>query len=683
MAAPPEKRARTESKDEFFTNALRCLCIDMVQEANSGHPGAPMGMGPLANVLFSEFLKFDASDPHWLDHDRFVLSNGHASSLQYALLHLCGYNVTMDDLRGFRQWGSITPGHPERGVTPGIEVTTGPLGQGLANAVGLAVAEAHLAAKFNKPNLTLFDHYTFCFCGDGCLMEGVGQEALSLAGVLELSKLIIVYDDNKISIDGSTDLAFKEDSVQKYKALNFEIFVVEHGDTDYDGIRKAILAAKSSTLSRPKMIILKTTIGCGALKQGTEKVHGSPLGKEEVARVKQAFGRDPTKKFYVEDSVYAHFRDQAARGKEQRDVWDTRRRQYREAFPELSAQLDAYVSGTLPQGWKDKLPRNDGKASATRSCSGNTLTSLFSLMPQLVGGSADLSGSNCTRPDKANLIDFTPATRQGTYLRFGVREHAMCAICNGIDAHGGLRAFGATFLNFFEYAGGTIRLSAMSHHGVIFVATHDTIGLGEDGPTHQPIEHFTWLRATPNVEVDRPCDQTETSAAWACAIESTTRPTIMSLTRQNTPHLKGSSFDGACHGAYTFLEPAVAPKLIIIATGSEVQNAVEAAALLEAKGIPTRVVSMPSTTRFDRQSDDFKRALFPVGIPILSVEAMSPLGWEKYSHYHIGMTTFGASAPADTLFEKFGFGKADIADKGMKLLQHFGDKAPSKIPLVL
>lgn len=661
--------------DSKVTACVRCLAADVVQKADSGHPGAPMGMAPVANVLFSEFLKFNPADPHWHDRDRFVLSNGHASALIYTMLHLAGYNLPMDQLKQFRQLHSITPGHPERHITPGIEVTTGPLGQGISNAVGLAMAEAHLAAVFNKPDATLVDHKTWVFCGDGCLMEGVAQEALSLAGHLALEKLIVVYDDNHISIDGNTDIAYTEDKERKYQALGFHTIVVKDGDKDYSAIRAALTKAQSNK-GKPTMILLHTTIGFGSKLQGTAKVHGSPLGDKDIANVKKMFGRDPEKKFFVEAEVYDHFKKAAGRGASAQGKWNATFKAYKEKYPADAAKYEAFFSNALPEGWKDKLPRNDKKAVATRKASENSLAALLPLIPNVVGGSADLTGSNLTRPGEAKLVDFQKETPQGRYIRFGVREHGMCAVLNGIDAHGGLIGFGGTFLNFIGYAMGAVRLSALSEHGVIFVATHDSIGLGEDGPTHQPIEIVAGLRATPNLLVIRPADQTETSAAWATAIERRNTPTCLCLSRQAAAPLQNSSFEGAQCGGYVVV-PCAKPKVVIVASGTEVATAVKAAQLLP--DLAVRVVSMPCIELFEQQSVAYQQSIIPDGVPVLSVEPYCSFGWDRYSHFHVGIDKWGLSAPAEKIYEHYGITPKGVAGKAAALAAYYGGRAPSKI----
>jgi len=679
--ASPAKKPRTEQDDEFVTNCIRALAVDTVQKANSGHPGAPMGMAPIANILFGETLTYDPKHPEWHNRDRFVLSNGHASALIYTMLHVAGYKVTMDDLKAFRQMDSITPGHPERGITPGVEVTTGPLGQGISNAVGLAIAEAHLAAVFNKPGYDIVDHHTYVFCGDGCLMEGVAQESLSLAGHLALEKLIVVYDDNFISIDGSTELAYTEKKEDKYRALGFHTIVVSNGDSDYAAMRNAIAEAKA-VRGKPKMILLRTTIGKGAKLQNTAKVHGSPLGAEEVARVKkEVWGRDPAVSFFVDAPVYAHFAAQAAKGADRRAAWETLLAAYKKQFPEEGKKYDAFFSGAMPADWESRLPRNADKV-ATRQASEKAMGVLLSAAQNWIGGSADLTGSNLTRPGEAAMVDFQKATPAGRYLRFGVREHGMCAVMNGIDAHGGLRAFGGTFLNFISYALGSVRLAAMSHHGVVYVATHDSIGLGEDGPTHQPVETLASLRATPNILVLRPADQTETSAAWAVAVANPKRPSCLALSRHAVAPLANSSFEGVKKGGYV-VDKEAAGKLdvIFVSSGTEVCLCVEAKAKL-AGTLNARVVSFPSWELFAAQPEAYQREVLG-GAPVLSVEPFNALGWERYAHAHAGVPEWGASAPAGKIYEKFGLTGPALAERAKVLVKKYDGQALPPRPVNL
>ncbi|KAG5503549.1 hypothetical protein JKF63_05689 [Porcisia hertigi] len=660
---------------EQVANCIRCLSADIVQGGNSGHPGTPMGMAPVSAVLWTEVLKYNSQDPSWADRDRFIMSNGHGCALQYSLLHMAGFDLSLDDLKSFRQVDSRTPGHPERFVTPGVEVTTGPLGQGVANAVGMAMAEAHLAATYNRPGHVIVDHYTYVYCGDGCLMEGVCQEALSLAGHLALEKLIVIYDSNHICIDGSTDLSFTEECCAKYKSMGFHIIEVKNGDSDYEGLRKALAEAKA-TKGKPKMIVQTTTIGFGSSKEGTEKVHGAPLGDDDVANVKKRFGRDPSKKYCVDDDVRAVFRKHVEKCAAEQKTWEERVAKYTAAFPVEGAAFAAQIKGELPTGWEAKLPVNSSSI-ATRKASENCLAVLFPSIPALFGGSADLTPSNLTRPASANLTDFLPGNYAGRYIRFGVREHAMCSILNGLDAHGGVIPFGGTFLNFVGYALGAVRLAAISHHRAIYVATHDSIGVGEDGPTHQPVELVAALRAMPNLQVMRPSDQTETSGAWAVAVSSAHTPTVLCLSRQNTVPQPGSSIAGVKRGAYPLGEVAN-PQLVIVASGSEVSLAVEAAKALSGE-LRVSVVSMPCQELFDAQPESYRKSVLPDGVPVVSVEAYVSFGWEKYSHAHVGMPGYGASGPAGSLFKKFSITVENVTETGRSLAARFpNNTAPLK-----
>jgi transketolase len=667
------------SKDLQLTNVIRCLAVDTVQSANSGHPGAPMGMAPIAHVLFSDFMKFDPKEPTWHDRDRFVLSNGHASALLYSMLHLCGYDLPLAELKKFRQLHSKTPGHPERHVTPGVEVTTGPLGQGISNSVGMAIAEAHLAATFNRPGVPkVVDHFTYVFCGDGCLMEGVTQESISLAGHLGLEKLVVIYDDNKITIDGCTDIAFTEKTEDKMRALGWHTIRVENGDSDFGSMRAALDEARA-VRGKPKMILLRTTIGYGSKLQGTEKVHGAPLGAAEIKRVKEAvFHRDPNLAFNVEPEAYQHYAASAARGAAKRAEWNANFAKYEAAFPELAQLYKTYFSGKIDAAQLfAKMPKNGDKALATRKSSENAMAVLFNAIPNLVGGSADLTHSNLTRPGSVKLVDFQRATPEGRIIRFGVREHGMAAIMNGIDGHGGLIAFGATFMNFIGYALGSVRLSAMSEHGVIYVATHDSIGLGEDGPTHQPVELATVLRALPHMHTFRPADQTETSAAWAIAVASRSAPSILCLSRQNVPSIEGASFEGVRAGAYILSKDAKKADVVLVSTGTEVTIAVTAAKALRAKGLSVQVVSMPCQQLFDAQPEAYRKQIFVPGVPVVSIEAYVAFGWERYSHLHVGMPGFGASAPDSVLYKHFGITPENVVTKATALIAYFkGKEAP-------
>eukprot|EP00036_Acanthoecidae_sp_10tr_P009575 CAMPEP_0182925032 /NCGR_PEP_ID=MMETSP0105_2-20130417/8088_1 /TAXON_ID=81532 ORGANISM="Acanthoeca-like sp., Strain 10tr" /NCGR_SAMPLE_ID=MMETSP0105_2 /ASSEMBLY_ACC=CAM_ASM_000205 /LENGTH=677 /DNA_ID=CAMNT_0025062865 /DNA_START=64 /DNA_END=2097 /DNA_ORIENTATION=+ len=658
-------------------NNIRLLSAETVQAAKSGHPGAPMGCAPMAHLLWSEVMDYCPDQPKWPSRDRFVLSNGHACALQYTMLHLTGYAVSIEDLMAFRQVGSITPGHPEVGVTDGVEVSTGPLGQGISNAVGLAIAETNLAARFNKPEFNVVDNFTYVICGDGCLQEGVSSEACSLAGTLGLGKLIVLYDDNGIQIDGSTELAFTEDVAKRYEAYNWHVQIVEDGDTaDMAALRAAVKAAQDVT-DKPSLIKVKTTIGFGAAKQGTAGVHGAPIGDEDIAKLKKEWGFDPEKKFYVDPEVASLFKGCHAEGAKSFDAWNTLFSKYKEAFPADAAEFERAQAGELPEGWAAKLPTftEADKPIATRKLSQAVLKELVPAIPELVGGSADLTPSNLTKVD-GNSIDFSKDNRVGRYLRFGVREHAMCSIVNGIAAYGGFIPFASTFVVFAGYALGAMRLSALSHFRVLYIYTHDSIGLGEDGPTHQPIETLASLRSIPNFLVLRPADGNEVSGAYKLALENAHGPSFMAFSRQNVPHLAGSSAASVAQGAYV-LQEAPDFKVILVGTGTEVSLCVESAAALKAAGTPARVVSMPCWSLFDAQSAEYRESVFPSGCPVVSVEAMTSLGWEKYAHAHIAMKTFGASGKGPDLMKHFGFTVDNVVDKATKLVEFYGGAAPS------
>ncbi|ODV94943.1 hypothetical protein PACTADRAFT_3830 [Pachysolen tannophilus NRRL Y-2460] len=654
--------------DQLAINTIRLLAVDAVAKANSGHPGAPMGLAPAAHVLFQQ-MRFNPKDPAWLNRDRFVLSNGHACALLYSLLHLFGYDLGIEDLKQFRQLHSKTPGHPERGI-PGVEVTTGPLGQGVGNAVGIAIAQKHVAAKFNKPQFSLIDGYTYCFFGDGCMMEGVASEAASLAGHLQLGNLICFYDDNHISIDGDTKFAFTEDVGKRLEAYGWHVITVKDANTDLAGIAAAIEEAKKVT-DKPSCIRLVTTIGFGSLQAGTGSVHGSPLKPDDIIQVKKKFGFDPEKTFYVPKEVYELYAKTSKAGAAAEQEWQQLFAKYQQQYPELGEELARRLTDKLPQGWEKALPRYtpQDKALATRKLSEMVLTSISDIVPELIGGSADLTPSNLTRV--SNAVDFQPPSLKigdysGRYIRFGVREHGMGAIMNGIAAFGSnLRPFGGTFLNFVSYAAGALRLAALSHHPVIWVATHDSIGLGEDGPTHQPIETLAHFRAIPNLMVWRPADGNEVSAAYYKSLSSEKTPSVIALSRQNLPQLEGSSIEKAAKGGYTLVSTDK-PDVILVASGSEVSISVEAAKVLANKGIKANVVSIPDFFTFDRQPRDYQLSVLPNGVPSLSVEVMSTAGWSKYSHEQFGINTFGASGKAADIYKSFEFTPEGIADRAEK-----------------
>ena len=594
------------------------------------------------------------------------------------MLHLTGYKVTQDDLKNFRVLGSITPGHPEVGITEGVEVSTGPLGQGISNAVGLALTETHLAATFNKPDFPVIDNFTYVICGDGCLQEGVSSEASSLAGTLGLGKLIVLYDDNKITIDGETDLSFTEDVGMRYEAYGWHVQTVEDGNTgDMAALHAAVKAAQSVT-DKPSLIKVKTIIGFGAKKQNTAGVHGAPLGDEDIAKVKGDFGLDPALKFQVPDDVKEVFDGCKEESKKVYASWAELMTKYTAAFPAEAATVERIFKGELPAGWDAELPTyNAGENTmATRKYSNKVLEKIVASVPELVGGCADLTPS-CLTKVAANAVDYSKAHREGRYVRFGVREHGMAAVCNGMAAYGGLIPFGATFLVFSGYALGAIRLSALSHFKVLYIMTHDSIGLGEDGPTHQPVETLTHLRSIPNLTTIRPCDGNETSGAYKIALENAHGPTLLALSRQNCVNLAGSSIDNVALGAYVIQEAEADADVILVATGSEVQSCVEAAAALKAAGKNARVVSMPCWGLFDAQSKEYRDSVFPAGKPVLSVEAGHTFGWSKYAHSSIGMTTFGASGKGPQVMDHFGFSVDNIAAKAGKLADFYKGAAPS------
>ncbi|RSM11323.1 Transketolase [Fusarium ambrosium] len=670
--------------DQLTVNTIRLLAVDATFHSNSGHPGAPMGMAPMAHVLFNRFLTFSPQNPEWLNRDRFVLSNGHGCMLQYALLHLYGYDVSMDDLKDFRKLGSKTPGHPEAKHTPGVEVTTGPLGQGVANAVGLAMAQAHTAAVFNKPGYTLIDHFTYCFLGDGCLMEGITSEASSLAGHLQLGNLICVYDDNHISIDGDIDCTFTEDVVKRYESYGWHVLTVDDGDHDLEAIAAAFEAAQQ-VKDKPSLIKVRTTIGYGSLSQGTHGVHGNPLKEEDIRLVKLKFGFDPKETFAVPQEVYDLCKRQSARGAKFEADWHALLAKYATKYPDEHADLSRRLSGDLPKDWEKMLPTfcPSDPAVATRNISELILGKLESVIPELFGGSADLTPSNLTRWNGA--VDFQANNKlgdySGRYVRYGVREHAMGAIMNGLAAYGTVIPYAGTFLNFVSYAAGAVRLSALSRFRTIWIATHDSIGLGEDGPTHQPIETLSHFRALPNLMVWRPADGNETSAAYRMALESRSTPSILALCRQNLPHLEGSSIEKAYKGGYTLKEVDRAD-ITIVSSGSEVSLCVEAAEYLrENHGIRARIVSMPCFEVFDSQTKDYRLSVIPDGIPALSVEVLSTMGWSRYAHQQFGLDQFGASGPAKEVFRKFGFTPEGIAERAMSTVEFYKSVVDLRSPL--
>ncbi|MDZ8083598.1 MAG: transketolase [Nostoc sp. DcaGUA01] len=665
----------TQSLEELCINSIRFLAIDAVEKAKSGHPGLPMGAAPMAFVLWDRFLRFNPKNPKWFNRDRFVLSAGHGSMLQYALLYLAGFDsVTIEDIKQFRQWESKTPGHPENFMTAGVEVTTGPLGQGIANGVGLAIAEAHLAAKYNKADAKIVDHYTYVILGDGCNMEGISGEACSFAGHLGLGKLIALYDDNHISIDGSTDVAFTEDVSKRFEAYGWHVQHVEKGNTDLDGIADAIEAAKAVT-DKPSFIKVTTTIGYGSPnKANTAGVHGAALGGDEVALTRKnlGWGYEP---FVIPQDVLDHTRKAVERGAGYETEWNKTFADYKAKYPQDAAEFERYVSSKLPDGWDKVLPTYtpEDKGLPTRKHSETCLNKLAAVLPELIGGSADLTHSNLT--EIKGKGDFQKGQYQNPNIHFGVREHAMGAICNGIALHSsGLIPYGATFLIFTDYMRAAIRLSALSQAGVIWVMTHDSIGQGEDGPTHQPIETLASLRAIPNLTVIRPADGTETSGAYKVAIERAkgNAPTLLAFTRQNVPNLAGTSIEGVTKGGYTVVDSDGTPELIIIGTGSELSLAVTAAEKLTAEGKKVRVVSLPAWDLFEAQDAAYKESVLPKAVTKrLAVEAASSFGWHKYVGTEgdvVSIDRFGASAPGGVCLEKFGFSVDNVLAKAKQLL---------------
>ena len=658
---------------ELSINTIRFLSVDAVQKANSGHPGLPMGAAPMAYALWKNFMKHNPQNPDWYDRDRFILSAGHGSMLIYSLLHLTGYDLPLEELKQFRQLGSKTPGHPENFQTRGVETTTGPLGQGFANGVGMAIAERFLAARFNKDSFPIVDHYTYAIVSDGDIQEGVAQESASLAGHLGLGKLIYLYDDNDISIDGSTDVTFTEDVGKRFEAYDWHVLHVEDGN-DVDAIGAAIQEAKGVT-DKPSLIIIRTTIGFGSPnKQGTAGIHGSPLGPEEVVLTKRNLNWPEDEFFLVPDSVRSHMEDCVVEGQKQEAEWTALFTRYAEAYPEMAAQYKQWMNGELPDNWESVLPEFDSDSKmATRASSHKVLNALAPVIHNLVGGSADLTGSNKTGINGST--DFQKETPHGRYFRFGVREHGMASVCNGMILHGGVRPYCATFLIFSDYLRPALRLSALMQQPVIYVLTHDSIGQGEDGPTHQPVEHLVSLRAIPNLLVVRPADANEVSQAWRIAVMQKSRPTALVFTRQNVPTLdrgEDASAEGALKGAYVLSDSEGTPDIILMASGSEVNVIVDAAEQLRADGHAVRVVSAPCLDLFDEQSQSYKDSVLPPNVKRrLSVEAGSTLGWYKYvgdEGKAYGLDRFGESAPGQVLFEHFGFTPENITKVAKEML---------------
>jgi transketolase len=656
--------------DELSINALRFLAVDAVEKANSGHPGAPLGDSPMTYLLFHEFMRHNPANSKWSNRDRFVLSNGHASAMLYSVLHLTGYKVGIEDLQQFRQWGSITPGHPEYGDTDGVEVTTGPLGQGFAMGVGMAMAEAHLAARYNRPGFNIVDHFTYVMCGDGDLMEGVSHEAASLAGTLRLGKMIYLYDDNLISLDGPTELSFTEDVTERFEAYHWHVQMVDNGN-DLEAISQAIKIAQGIT-DKPSLIRVRTVIGYGSPKAGTNKAHGEALGAEAVKATKKKLNWPEDKTFYVPDEAKANWLQAVDKGKQYEQAWNDLYAAYKKANPELAAEFERVQSGVLAPGWEKSLPvfKADAKPIATRSAGGEIMDAIAQAVPELIGGAADLTTSTKTILKNGGNFHLDPAGRN---IFFGVREFGMCAAVNGMAVHGGLIPYGSTFFCFSDYCKPAIRLAALMHAHSLFVFTHDSIALGEDGPTHQPIEQLAMLRAMPHLTDFRPADANETSAVWRLALERK-QPAFMALSRQNLPILDADKYkvaEGVRKGAYILQDGGTSPDVLLVAAGAEVWPVLQAAADLKKEGISARVVSMPSFRIFEEQTDAYKQQIFPDHLPALAVEAAAPMPWWKYVGRHgdvIGLERFGASALGTKALEELGFSPENVVKRAKALL---------------
>ncbi len=654
--------------DKLCINTIRTLSMDAIEAANSGHPGAPMGLAAAGYVLWSKFLKHNPKNPSWDNRDRFVLSGGHASMLLYSLLHLTGYDLSLEDIRNFRQWGSRTPGHPEYGHTPGVETTTGPLGQGFANAVGMAMAERHLAARFNRPDGEIVDHFTYVMCGDGDLMEGIASEAASLAGHLGLGKLVCLYDDNKISIEGSTDIAFTEDVALRFQAYGWHVQTVTDGN-DVDAISKAIGTAQSET-QRPSIICVRTHIAYGSPnKQDTADAHGAPLGKEEVCLTKKNLGCPEDAVFCTPEAAVNEFRKCIKTGADAEAAWNKQFATFAEKDNDLADSYRQTMDGTLPDNWNNDIPVFSGDPVATRAASGKALNAIAENLPTLMGGSADLAPSNKTEISGSH--DFQKDAYDGRNIRFGVRELAMGAILSGMALHKGIRPYGGTFLVFADYMRPAIRMAALMKLPVIYVFTHDSVAVGEDGPTHQPVEHLASLRCIPGLTVLRPADANETAQAWKTAIQHADGPVALILSRQKLPVL--ASTEELSNGAYILSNTDGKADILIIATGSEISVALEAKNLLGEKGVSARVVNMPSWELFENTSPEYKATVLPNDdTPRLAVEAALPMGWEKYlgaNSTTVTMSGFGASAPGGLVLKNFGFTPENVAEKAMALLK--------------
>jgi transketolase len=660
--------------DLLSINAIRILAMDAVQKANSGHPGTPMGLAPIAYLLYTRYLRHDPADPTWPNRDRFVLSCGHACMLQYASLYLSGYALTLDDIKQFRQWGSKTPGHPEYGHTPGIEVTTGPLGQGVGNAVGMAVAEAYLAAVFNRPGHAVIDHLTYFICSDGDLMEGISHEAASFAGHFQLGKLIGFYDDNHITIDGPTELTYTDDVAARFTAYGWHVQRVPDVN-DLEVLGRAIENAQAEH-ARPSLIICRTHIGYGSPKQDSASAHGEPLGVEAVAQTRKTLRWPWTEAFFVPPEAIANWRRARERGRALHDEWQMRYASYQSAYPDAAAELDRRLQRVLPAGWDADIPTFTAENGnvATRAASGVALNAIAARTPELIGGSADLTPSNDTTIRGAQ--NFEPNDISGRYFHFGIREHGMAAIMNGMIVHGGIRPFGGTFLVFSDYMRPSVRLACLMRLPVIYVYTHDSIGLGEDGPTHQPIEQLSALRCIPNMTVIRPGDANETAMAWRIAMTHTGGPIALALTRQKVPFIdrtKFASAAGLARGAYVLGDPQGGPpQIVLIASGSEVSLIMGAQERLTAAGIRARIVSAPSLELFAQQSTDYQNTVLPPGIARLAVEAGSPMSWYRWvgsTGAILGLERFGASAPGAKVFQELGFTVEHVVEMARALLK--------------
>ncbi|MEH6947269.1 transketolase [Bacillus sp. JJ634] len=666
----------SEKIDALAINTIRTLSIDAIEKANSGHPGMPMGAAPMAYTLWTQFMNHNPKNPNWFNRDRFVLSAGHGSMLLYSLLHLSGYDLSLDDLKNFRQWGSKTPGHPEYGHTAGVDATTGPLGQGIAMAVGMAMAERHLAETYNQDGYNVVDHFTYSICGDGDLMEGVSAEAASLAGHLKLGRLVVLYDSNDISLDGDLDKSFSESVAKRFDAYGWQYLRVEDGN-DLGEIAKAIEEAKADE-NRPTLIEVKTVIGYGSPnRSGKSSVHGAPLGADELKLTKDAYKWTFEKDFHVPNEVYSHFTEACVQaGSQKEQAWTDLFANYKEAYPELASQLEAAIKGELPAGWDQNIPvYEEGKSLATRASSGEVLNAIAKNVPSFIGGSADLAGSNNTTiKGEADLV---PGEYSGRNIWFGVREFAMGAALNGMALHGGVKVFGGTFFVFSDYLRPAIRLAALMKLPVTYVFTHDSIAVGEDGPTHEPIEQLASLRAMPNLGVIRPADGNETAAAWKLALESEDKPTALVLTRQGLPTLKNTAelaLEGVSKGAY-IVSPATKQEAdaLLLATGSEVSLAVEAQQALASEGIDVAVVSMPSWDRFEAQTKEYKQSVLNPSIKKrLALEVASPFGWDRYTGDEgdiLAINHFGASAPGGRIMKEFGFTVENIVSRVKTLIQ--------------